>query len=127
MRSPRIAAALLVAGVLALGPVGAAVAAPLPAQPPAAPLPVQTTAPSKPHYTAPASSKPSATASATPSASPTATATARPTPRPDPEGDRWIQFAIIGGGGLLGAVVFFMIIGSLLRLKYRHQARRIPR
>ena len=127
MRSLRYAAALLAAGVLGWGPAGAAVAAPLPALLPEAPLPAQTTAPSKPNYTAPASAKPSATTTPGPTVTATATATAKPTPRPDPEGERWVQLAIVGGGGLLGAVVFFMIIGSLLRLKYRHQARRIPR
>ncbi len=60
---------------------------------------------------------PKATPSATPSAEP------RPTTRSQAEieGDRWVQLALVVGGGLLGCVLVFFLIGSLLRRRPRRR------
>ncbi|PZQ50540.1 MAG: hypothetical protein DI570_25380, partial [Phenylobacterium zucineum] len=63
----------------------------------------------------------------TPKAKPTATPTPTPpSPTPSPtrtaaeiEGDRWVQLALIAGGGLLAAVLVFFAIGALLRHRPR--------
>jgi hypothetical protein len=59
--------------------------------------------------------KPKPKPSATPTPSPSATATARHRTAADEEGDRWVQLALVAGGGLLGAVALFFGIGALLR------------
>ena len=58
----------------------------------------------------------------TPAVMPSSVApTFAPTRRPvDDEGDRWVQLALVGGGGLLAAVLAFFGIGALLR----HRSRR---
>lgn len=58
----------------------------------------------------------------TPSVTPSSAApTFGPTRRPvDDEGERWVQLALVGGGGLLAAVFAFFGIGALLR----HRSRR---
>lgn len=64
-----------------------------------------------------------------PSVSPT---TAEPSMAPRPrsaaeiEGDRWVQLAMFGGGGLLGAVLVFFAVGALIR-RPRRRPRRQPR
>lgn len=58
----------------------------------------------------------------TPSPSPTpaaATPTARPRSAAEEEGDRWVQIALVAGGGLLGCVLVFFGIGALLRRRPR--------
>ncbi len=65
------------------------------------------------------------TTKAKPKPTPTPTpSTATPAPTPtrsavDIEGDRWVQLAVIAGGGLLAAVGVFFGIGALLRRKPR--------
>ncbi|MEA4945130.1 MAG: hypothetical protein VB080_11920 [Propionicimonas sp.] len=124
MRARTAAAITLAIALLELGPLAATATADPGGAPPQAPAPAQTTAPSKPKYTPPAEDPDDESPTPGASATPTPTPSYSYTPRPDPEGDRWLQLAIYGGGGLLGAVILFMIIGSLLRLKYRRQARR---
>ncbi|MCA0297336.1 MAG: hypothetical protein LCH96_18895 [Actinobacteria bacterium] len=60
---------------------------------------------------------PKPTRSATPT--PTPTSTGR-TPA-QIEGDRWIQLAVIVGGGLIGSVLVFFLIGALLRRRPRRR------
>lgn len=70
---------------------------------------------------------PKATAkpTATPSVQPTATPVPMPTRRPvDEEGERWVRIAMIAGGGLLGIVLVFFGIGSLLRYTGRRRSAR---
>jgi hypothetical protein len=72
---------------------------------------------------------PEATKKKTPKAKPSATPTvATPSPvatrRPiDDEGERWVQLAVIGGGGLLACVLAFFGIGALLRHRTKVKAR----
>jgi len=56
------------------------------------------------------------TSTPTMSASPQPTLTPSPGPaiRPADE-DQWVNLAMYGGGGLIGAIIFFMIIGAILR------------
>jgi len=62
--------------------------------------------------------KPSKTPS--PSATPAAsTPTARPRTAAEEEGDRWVQIALVVGGGLLGCVIVFFGIGAVLRRRPR--------
>jgi len=62
--------------------------------------------------------KPSKTPS--PSATPSAaTPTARPRSAAEEEGDRWVQIALVVGGGLLGCVIVFFGIGAVLRRRPR--------
>lgn len=67
---------------------------------------------------------PEATTKKTPKPKATPT-TATPTPlattrRPiDEEGDRWVQLALVGGGGLLACVVVFFGVGTLRRRRPR--------
>lgn len=63
-------------------------------------------------------------------ATPSATATPRPsavttTRRPvDIEGERWVQIAMLAGGGLLAAVLAFFTVGTVLRFSAKRRARR---
>lgn len=41
----------------------------------------------------------------------------------DEEGERWVQLAWLVGGGLLGSVLVFFAVGSLLRLGARRRKR----
>jgi hypothetical protein len=71
---------------------------------------------------------PEATRKKTPKATATpsplgATSTPRARTAADEEGERWVQLAVIGGGGLLGAVVVFLTIGALLRRRPRARGR----
>jgi hypothetical protein len=59
--------------------------------------------------------KPKPTATPTPTPSPSSTATTRRRTAADEEGDRWVQLALVAGGGLLGAVILFFGVGALLR------------
>ena len=59
--------------------------------------------------------------------SPTATpAATTPAPRQrsaaEEEGDRWVQIALVVGGGLLGCVLVFFVIGAVLRRRPRSRA-----
>lgn len=56
--------------------------------------------------------KPTATPSPTPAST---TPTGRARSAADEDGDRWVQLAMIAGGGLLGSVLVFFGIGALLR------------
>jgi hypothetical protein len=60
-----------------------------------------------------ASATPSGTSSATPAPAPTGKSAV------EEEGDRWLQLAVVGGGGLLAAVLVFFGIGALLRRRPR--------
>ena len=83
--------------------------------------------PAEPGQAAPLPAAPAASASPDTTASPNSTASASaspgPTPHPADEG-RWVQLAIVVGGGLVGIVVLFLLIGALLRLVARHRRRR---
>jgi hypothetical protein len=74
-----------------------------------------------PHHVLPAAPakttkpKPKPSATPTPTPSPSATATSRRRTAADEEGERWVQLALVAGGGLLGAVALFFGIGALLR------------
>lgn len=59
-------------------------------------------------------STPKASATATPSPSPSATRTAA-----EEDGERWVQLAVIGGGGLIACVLAFFGIGALMRRRPR--------
>ena len=59
--------------------------------------------------------KPKPSVTPTPTPSPSATTTTRGRSAADEEGDRWVQLALVAGGGLLGAVALFFGIGALLR------------
>ena len=50
-----------------------------------------------------------------------ATPAATPRSAAEVEGERWVQIAMIVGGGLLGCVVVFFTIGALLRRRPRTQ------
>jgi pyruvate/2-oxoglutarate dehydrogenase complex dihydrolipoamide acyltransferase (E2) component len=63
--------------------------------------------------------KPKPKPSATPTPSPSVTATPRGRTAADEEGERWVQLAMVAGGGLLGAVALFFGIGALLRRRPR--------
>lgn len=63
---------------------------------------------------------PSASAASAASASPSV-ATRRPV---DEEGERWVQIALIAGGGLFGSVLVFFAIGSFMRWTSRRRSRR---
>ena len=65
-----------------------------------------------------AAAKPAAKPKATPTPTPTPTS-ARTRSAADIEGERWVQLAVIAGGGLLAAVIAFFVIGALLRRKPR--------
>ncbi|MCA0250821.1 MAG: hypothetical protein LCH76_00740 [Actinobacteria bacterium] len=108
-------------GVLAIAlMVVALTAASLPAAAdpgPRAPAPLATESPAPQGTDSPAPDPEATSATPTQSTPPT-------TPRPDPEGDRWVRLAIIGGGSLLGAVVLFMLIGGLIRLRNRRRRYR---
>ncbi len=66
--------------------------------------------------------KPKPKPSATPTPSPSVTATPRGRTAADEEGERWVQLALVAGGGLLGAVALFFGIGALLRRRPRPRA-----
>lgn len=68
-----------------------------------------------------ATAKPTATPSGHVSATPAAPPTRRPV---DEEGERWVQIAMIAGGGLLGIVLVFFGIGTLLRYTGRRRSAR---
>ena len=59
--------------------------------------------------------KPQATPTPTPIATPTHTPTPRGRTDAELEGDRWVQVALVAGGGLLGSVLAFFGIGALMR------------
>ena len=96
---------LVTAGAILVSPL--AQAAPEPARPVA--LPAATTSPN-------ASPSPGVDPSPgeTPSASPSPSPSVRPKVKPADE-DQWVFLAIAVGGGLIGAVLLFMIAGGLLR------------
>ncbi len=67
----------------------------------------------------------------TPKPSPSPSVSQSPTPAPAPtrrpvdeEGERWVQLAWVVGGGLLGSVLAFFAIGSLMRFTARRRAGR---
>jgi hypothetical protein len=62
--------------------------------------------------------KPPKTASPTPTPV-VATPTTRTRSAAEEEGDRWVQIALVAGGGLLGCVIVFFGIGALLRRRPR--------
>lgn len=101
-------AALLLALTFGLS----APAGPAQAGPALGPVP-QHVLPAAPAKTTKPKPKPSATPTPTPT--PSATATTRGRTAADEEGDRWVQLALVAGGGLLGAVILFFGIGALLR------------
>lgn len=106
----------LVAGLAALAlalTLGfSAPAHPAQADPAAGSVP-QHVLPAAPSKTTKPKPKPSATPTPTPSTS--ATATSRGRTAADEEGERWVQLAMVAGGGLLGCVALFFGIGALLR------------
>jgi hypothetical protein len=65
-------------------------------------------------------SKPKPSKTPSPTATPAAaTPTARTRSAAEEEGDRWVQIALIAGGGLLGCVIVFFGIGAVLRRRPR--------
>ncbi|MGV8907741.1 MAG: hypothetical protein ACOH1Y_02070 [Propionicimonas sp.] len=65
-------------------------------------------------------SKPKPVKTQSPTATPAAaTPTAKPRSAAEEEGDRWVQIAMVAGGGLLGCVIVFFGIGALLRRRPR--------
>jgi len=63
----------------------------------------------------------------TPKATPTPSATETPSVSAarraaDAEGDRWVQIAMVAGGGLLGSVLAFFGVGALMRAGRRRRA-----
>lgn len=84
---------------------------PAQAEPARGPVP-QHALPAAPSKTTKPKPKPSASPTPTPSASTTAT---RHRTAADEEGERWVQLALVAGGGLLGCVALFFGIGALLR------------
>jgi len=107
-------AALTLAAILGLG------GTPGPAQAdPAAGVAPQHVLPAAPSKTTKPKPKPKPTAS--PTASPSATAAPRTPTAAELEGERWVQLAMVAGGGLLGAVALFFAIGALLRRRPRPQ------
>ena len=72
--------------------------------------------PEAPKKTPKAKPSKSPSPSATPAAS---TPTARPRSAAEEEGDRWVQIAMVVGGGLLGCVLVFFGIGAVLRRRPR--------
>ena len=76
-----------------------------------------------------ATKKPKPKKTPKPSPSPSVSASPTPTPAPtrrpvDEEGERWVQLAWVVGGGLLGSVLAFFAIGSLMRFTARRRAGR---
>ena len=63
--------------------------------------------------------KPKPKPSATPTPTPSPTASPRGRTAADEEGERWVQLALLIGGGLLGAVAIFFAAGALLRRRPR--------
>lgn len=108
---PLLACAVALVAALSLG-LSAPVATGHPLIAPAAGQQLQ--APAAPEKKTP---KPSATPTATPSPTPTV----RQRSEAEIEGDRWVQIAWIGGGGLLGCVLVFFAIGALVRRKGRRR------
>ena len=84
---------------------------------PAGGIVLQHVLPAAPSKTTKPKPKPKPSATPTPSASPTATPRGRTAA--DEEGERWVQLALVVGGGLLGAVALFFTIGALLRRRPR--------
>lgn len=77
--------------------------------------PAQHVLPEAPKKTPKAKPKP------TPTPTPVSTPTVRPRSAGEVEGDRWVQIATIAGGGMLGCVALFFVIGALLRRKPRRR------
>jgi hypothetical protein len=68
-------------------------------------------------------SKPKPAKTPSPTATPAAaTPASRPRSTAEKEGDRWVQIAMVAGGGLLGCVIVFFGIGALLRRRPRSRA-----
>jgi len=105
-------AALVLALTFGLGAPGQ----PAQADPARGPVP-QHVLPAAPAKTTKPKPKPSVTPTPTPP--PSATATSRRRTAADEEGERWVQLALVAGGGLLGAVILFFGIGALLRRRPR--------
>ncbi|HSK34894.1 MAG TPA: hypothetical protein VK903_15540 [Propionicimonas sp.] len=57
--------------------------------------------------------------SATPSPTPETSTVARTRTAAEEEGERWVQIAMVAGGGLLGCVAIFFAIGAFLRRRPR--------
>ncbi len=108
--------ACLAALVLALTLGLSASGQPANAYPAREPVP-QHVLPAAPTKTTKPKPKPSVTPTPTPS--PSASATTRRRTAADEEGERWVQLALVAGGGLLGAVILFFGIGALLRRRPR--------
>ena len=115
----RVAALMLT--LAAVGAISApiAVAAPVPGQPIVPAAPAATTAPTKEARVGPTDSADPALA--IPSVTPTPSPSARPVVKPADE-DQWVFLAVAVGGGLLGAVVLFMLAGGLLRYTSKRSA-----
>lgn len=107
---------LTIAVVSAIWASPLAAAAPAPAQPV---VPAATTAPTK----APRDGLPASPGTASPSVTPTPTPSPRVATKPADE-DQWVFLAMAVGGGLIGAVILFMLAGGLLRRTGSSAAKR---
>jgi hypothetical protein len=57
--------------------------------------------------------------SATPTPTPEVSTVGRTRTAAEEEGERWVQIAMVAGGGLLGCVAIFFAIGAFLRRRPR--------
>ena len=89
---------------------------------PAAGLVPQHVLPAAPSKTTKPKPKPKPTATPTPTASPSASVPPRRQTAAEEEGERWVQIAMVAGGGLLGSMALFFGIGTLLRRRPRPKA-----
>jgi hypothetical protein len=106
-------AALALTLTLAVGaPARPALADPAPGTVPQHVLPA---APSK-------TTKPKPKPTATPTPTPSVAITPIGRTAAEEEGDRWVQLALVAGGGLLGCVALFFGIGALIRRRPRSKS-----